>query len=173
MLAPLVEFIFLTTFYGLYFKHQFPHYIIQFSSSSYMFMVTFCGQIIRACIHKSAKHESRIVKDDFSNTFEYYPKWILTPYLTPNFTQFQSYFRIAISGRGTTNSFLVKINNSRPCRDLNPGLLRYQAECYQLSYPGLDCTNLFQTFDKASVFFFLLSFFRIGPGFSDMQILLK
>ena len=30
MLALLVEYIFLTTFYGLYFNHQFTHYIIQF-----------------------------------------------------------------------------------------------------------------------------------------------
>ena len=45
MLVLLEEHIFLTTFYGLYFKHQL-HITIKISSSSYMFMVTFCEQLL-------------------------------------------------------------------------------------------------------------------------------
>ena len=44
ILVPLVDYIFLTTFYGLYFNHQL-HITIAISSSSYMFMVTFCEQL--------------------------------------------------------------------------------------------------------------------------------
>ena len=44
MLVLLVDYIFLTTFYGLYFNHQL-HITITISSSSYMFMVNFCEQL--------------------------------------------------------------------------------------------------------------------------------
>ena len=50
MLALLVKYIFLTAFYGLYFNHQYTlHYTI--FPSFYMFMVTFCWQLLCTVIY--------------------------------------------------------------------------------------------------------------------------
>ena len=112
----IVEYIFLTIFYGLYFNHQL-HITISISSSSYMFMVTFCKQL------------SCAAPTPVSLSYGYYQIYYT-----------QSPFKLELF------NYLFSLKNSRPCWDWNPGRPRYQANMLPTELSWLESVELVTNF---------------------------
>ena len=136
MLVLLVEYIFLTTFCGLYLNHQL-HITITISSSSYMFMVTFCEKL------------------------SYQPYMRLRIYMIPASasTMYQSADWIEqidanVPIQIQIIQLLIFIEKFLPLPGLEP-LPSTKSICYQLSYPGLDNmmkNYIFRTFKEVANF---------------------